>query len=296
MRRPAEEDDRVFGASGACDLAEHALLGGFHDVEIAEIEGVLLDHVEDQAVAVIARLDAVDLAVQLVGELGDVGEALEPLVEQVLRHRQRVFGAGQVGLDVLDRPVLEIGRDVGLHGGHPVAEEDVDVLVLHGGEGHRHRQDLGVGVVAEALEDFRRDGGRRRDVRPADIGEADRRTGLRFLGERRGADESGAEHGGCEHSGKLHGDRLLVGRPGTLGTPRCCMNVMAIVIAAVARERNSSQDLLSTAETPRAASNSLQFRAFAVGFGVAACTPFGHFPQWRTCLRAASTVRIWHGP
>ena len=43
----------------------------------------LLDHLEDQAVAVVARLDAVDLAVELVLELGDVGEALEA---RVVRH------------------------------------------------------------------------------------------------------------------------------------------------------------------------------------------------------------------
>ena len=37
----------------------------------------VVDHVQDHAVAVVAGLDAVDLAVELVLELGDVGEVLE---------------------------------------------------------------------------------------------------------------------------------------------------------------------------------------------------------------------------
>ncbi len=61
-----------------------------------------------------------------------------------------------------------------VHGRHPVAEEDVDVLVLQRGIGHRHRQHLDhLRLVAEG----RRGSPRRSpvvavDVGPADIGEA----------------------------------------------------------------------------------------------------------------------------
>ena len=105
----------------------------------------VLDHLEDQPVAVVAGLDAVDLAVELVAELGDVGEVLEPLLGEVGRHGEGVLGALEVDADVLDRAVLEVGPDVGLHGRHPVAEEHVDVVVLQAGVGHRHREDLDLG-------------------------------------------------------------------------------------------------------------------------------------------------------
>ena len=52
---------------------------------------------EDQAVAVVARLDAVDLAVELVLELGDVGVSLQPGVGAVRRNRERVLRPVEVG-------------------------------------------------------------------------------------------------------------------------------------------------------------------------------------------------------
>src|SRR3546814_3243717 len=101
---------------------------------VRQVEVVLLDHVEDQAIAVVARLDAVDLAVELVRELGDVGEVLQALLRRVLRHRQGVLGAFQVGAQHLDRALFAILGDVGLHGRHPVAEEDVDRSEEHTSE------------------------------------------------------------------------------------------------------------------------------------------------------------------
>jgi hypothetical protein len=41
---------------------------------------VLVDHGLDHAVAVVARLDAIDLAAQLLLELGEVGKVLQPLL------------------------------------------------------------------------------------------------------------------------------------------------------------------------------------------------------------------------
>src|SRR3546814_15351799 len=74
-------------------------------------------------------LDAVDLAVEIVLELGDVGEVLQALLRGVLRHRQGVLGAFQVGPHRLHGAVLAVLGDVAFHGRHPVAEEDVDVAV-----------------------------------------------------------------------------------------------------------------------------------------------------------------------
>ena len=57
--------------------AKHARLGAFDDAEVgrAEAEGVGLDHVDDQAVAVVAGLDAVDAPIEGVGIGGDGLEA-----------------------------------------------------------------------------------------------------------------------------------------------------------------------------------------------------------------------------
>ena len=133
------------------------------------------------AVAVVARLDAVDLAVQLVLELGDVGEVLDAGLRRVLRHRQGVLGALQVDAEHLDRTLVAILGEIAFHGRHPVAEEDVDVAVLQAGVSHRHGEHLRFRLVAEAFQHHR--GGRRGrgDVGPADVGEihfpAGRRVG-----------------------------------------------------------------------------------------------------------------------
>ena len=172
MRLPAEEHDRILAAGRALDLGQHALLGALDQLEVLQAERVRLDHLQDQAVAVVARLDAVDLPFQLVLELGDVGKVLQTLVGEVGRHREGVLGALEIGADRFDRAVVEIGPHVAFHGRHPVAEEHVDVLVLHARIGDRHRKDLDLGLVAEALEHHRRGGRGRGDVGPADIGEA----------------------------------------------------------------------------------------------------------------------------
>ena len=163
---------------------EHALLARFDELEVLQAELVALDEVEDQAVAVVAGLDAEDLALQRILELLDVLEVLQALVIGVLRNRERVFRADrQVGADHDHRLVLDIGLAVVLHRRLPVAEEHVDVLVLHRGVGHRNREDRDLRRVAEAFEDFGGDRGRRGDVGPADVGEFHGLAAFRIAGE-----------------------------------------------------------------------------------------------------------------
>src|SRR5690606_2388347 len=147
----------------------HARLRPYDQFEAAKGERVGRDQVQAQPVAIIAGLDAVDLPAKLVLELGDVLEALQPRFIGVGGNGERVLGALQVDADVLDGLVLQIGLYVGFHGRHPVAQEDVDVLVLERGVGDRHRKHLYVRAVAQGLEN---DGGGGRgggDVRPTDI-------------------------------------------------------------------------------------------------------------------------------
>ena len=174
---------------------EHARLAGFHQLELAQFEGVLVDHALGDAVAVVARLDAVDLVAQLVGELRDIGEAAQAAVVDVLGNRQGVLGALQVGAQRLDRAFLGVLLDVVGHGGHPVAQEYVEVVVGQGAVGHRHREQIDLGLVAEGLEDLAGDRGGHCDVGPADVGETHRRTGfgLRGLGCQRCAQRHGQQ-------------------------------------------------------------------------------------------------------
>ena len=96
VRLPAEEDDPLAALLRPPRLGQHRLLRALLQLELAEAELVALDHVEDQPVAVVARLDAVDRPVELVAELGDVGEVLQPRVRQAVVDRERVLRALEV--------------------------------------------------------------------------------------------------------------------------------------------------------------------------------------------------------
>ena len=83
-------------------------------LEVAQAELVLLDHVEHVAVAVVARLDAVDLVVQLAGEFLDVGEIVQPLVVECRWARRGCICAPvRLARDDLDRMVVDERLAVG---------------------------------------------------------------------------------------------------------------------------------------------------------------------------------------
>ncbi len=132
-------------------------------------------------------------------------EALQPLVVELLGGGERVLGAFEVLADGVDGARLAIGRDVGLHGRHPVAEKDVDVIVGERGIGDGHRQHLDVGLVAERVEDLGRDRGGGGDVRPADIREADQGAALGLaLRQRRPGQRRGQHRGSRQHRHACH--------------------------------------------------------------------------------------------
>jgi hypothetical protein len=181
VRLPAQEDHGLLRADVALHLGQHAGFGGFNDLETLETELILVDHVLHQAVAVIAGLDADDLAVQLLAELGDVGKALQTLVIEVLRHRQRVLGASQVGvIQHLDLAGLHEGLDHWRGAGVPVTQEDIDLLGLQAREGDGHGGDGHLRLVAQAIEQHRGHARGAGDVAPAHIGEAHGLTGGGF--------------------------------------------------------------------------------------------------------------------
>ncbi|MNJ23346.1 hypothetical protein D3C77_177310 [compost metagenome] len=176
MRFPAQEHHRSVAALGTFNLRKHACLAGLDHLEtgVLEAEGVLVDHALDGAVAVVARLDAVDLAVQLLLELGNVGEVFQALVIQRLRYGQGVLGVFKVGPHGFHRTGITVLLDVVFHGRHPVAEKHVHVLAV--GQrlvGHRYRDHGGFGLVAQRLQHHAGDRSGDGDVGPADVGEID---------------------------------------------------------------------------------------------------------------------------
>ena len=173
MRRPAEEGDPLVVLHRLLGLGEHSSLGRFDEIEAFQPVLGIGDHLEHDAVTVIAGLDAVHLAVELVLELADILQALDAGLGDIGRHDDAVTGTLKVLADRLDRALVCIFLDVGGHRRHPVAEEDVEVVVLERCVGDRYRQDLDVWLITESLEQDRSDAGGRLDIGPADVREPD---------------------------------------------------------------------------------------------------------------------------
>ncbi|MCY1519030.1 hypothetical protein D9M68_537680 [compost metagenome] len=168
MRFPADEYHRLLTLDRPADRRQHRRLAGLHQLEATQAELIAVDHFLDVGVGAGTRLDAVDLAVQLILELGDVREGLQPLLRGVGRHGQGGDGVRQAGLcEHLDLALVEERLDVVVHRRLPVTKEEVDLLLVDAGEDDLLRRgDLG-SLVTEPIE---QGGSHRRggdDIRPA---------------------------------------------------------------------------------------------------------------------------------
>src|ERR1700733_5739455 len=76
MGRPAEENDIFLVAGRSLHFRQHPLLARLDDLEVLQSELIALDEVEDQAVAVVAGLNAEDFALERILEFPDVAEIL----------------------------------------------------------------------------------------------------------------------------------------------------------------------------------------------------------------------------
>ena len=185
MRFPAEKDDMFIALCRPRNLCQHALLGRFHDLKSFKAKRIGGDHVQDQPVSVIARFNAVDFGIKLILELGDIGKALQAGIMGILRDGKRIFRTLKIDANRLHRPVFAIGFNVTLHGRHPVAQEDVNVLVLQRGISHRHGQNLHVGFISERRQDNRSGRCRCGNVGPANIGKTHSLAAFRCCKRRR---------------------------------------------------------------------------------------------------------------
>ena len=202
MGFPAEEDDRLTRVGLLGNLGQHALFRGFDDLEPVKAEGARGDHVEDQAVAVVAGFDPVDLAFKGILVGGDVLEVGNAEGGTGLVGGQGVFGAFQVGANGFDLARVTVRGQIGLHRRHPVAEEHVDVAFGKAGVGDGDGEDLGLGLISQRLGDQRSRGSGGGDVGPADIREDDlvAAFGKGGPGQRKGDD--GGEKGRTDgHAG-----------------------------------------------------------------------------------------------
>ena len=197
MRGPAEEHHRLLCAVGALDLRQHALLARLStSLKPAEPELVGLDQVEDELVAVVAGLDAVDRCRPAAfRNRRDVGEILEARIAQVGGHRQRVLRAHQVAPTTLDRAVLaERAMSASIVGIQLPRNTSMSPLFMDG-ERHRHRQHGYDGLVAELRQDLAEHGRRRGFCGPAHVRKAHGAAGRRI-------DRGCGSTGGCPHAGK----------------------------------------------------------------------------------------------
>jgi hypothetical protein len=186
VRCPRQEHDRSLLGNRALHLGEHALLARLDQLESAEAELVLLDHVDDVQVAVIAGLDAVDRPIQLLAETVDVGEVPEPGRVQVVGHGERVFRALEVRMYELDRLVVEKRLQHRCLRRQPVAEKQVDVVVLHRRKRDGDRQHGDLRLVTQVAQDPGKYCCPHAFRGPADVGDAYLAAGFRLLRRRRG--------------------------------------------------------------------------------------------------------------
>ncbi|MCY1547389.1 hypothetical protein D9M68_834460 [compost metagenome] len=118
-----------------------------------------------------------------------IGEVFQTAGVCGLVHREGVFGPFQVGDDGFHRPAVQVRPDVGLRGRHPGAEEHIDLVVLQGFVGVRHRQAFDLGTVAQIAEQQAGHCGGNGYVGPANVGETHHvaNGGVGGLGRQRGS-------------------------------------------------------------------------------------------------------------
>ena len=96
VRGPAKEGDELLFLHRPVDLGQHRLLAGLHQFPLAEVEFILVDDCLQRQVGRCTGADTVQLLVELVGMLLQVGKVLHPGIPHVVGHRQGELGSFQV--------------------------------------------------------------------------------------------------------------------------------------------------------------------------------------------------------
>ncbi|MNY06442.1 hypothetical protein D3C86_1392000 [compost metagenome] len=199
MRRPGEEDHRLLVPARPFHLRQHGLFAGFDELPALQAEIIGVDDLLNILVGRRARLDAVNLAFELIGMFGEIGKVFHALFRHIGRHRQRELGALKVLRHHLGRFRRVQIVDEGLLGRHPVAKKDIDFAIFHGLITDRHRQRLDVGFITQRIEHDGSDAVGGGNVGPAGIAKANGFAGsvigrLQRGGEcRHGQNETGGD-------------------------------------------------------------------------------------------------------
>ena len=152
-----------------------------------------VEHFQHEPVAIVAGLDPIDRIVERRREPLNVLEFSQACGERIGGDRESVFCADQIRAHHGHRTVFQVSTDVGLLGGHPIAEKNVDILILQGCECDRHRKHGDRGGIAYREQHLTRESSGRRDIGPAHVSEANSLAARRV--------SSGRRHcagGGCE--------------------------------------------------------------------------------------------------
>ena len=181
MRRPGLKDDEILAFNRAGDLGQHPAFRRFNHFPTVQTERLVGDDVKHQSVG--SGFDAIHFLVELIRELLQVGEVMNPRVIDIIGHAEGVFRPFQVDVDALDRAILFVGRSIGHHGGVPVSQKYIQIFTRQGLIDHWQTQNVGFDLISQGFQDH---GGRasgQGQIIPARFGHADGAAGLGVGGQ-----------------------------------------------------------------------------------------------------------------
>jgi hypothetical protein len=113
MRFPRQKYHGLLRLGRTLHLRQHALFAGLDQVEFVQTVEILLQHRQNQPVAVVAGFDAVDRMVQGRSEALNVIEVAQARLIGIRGHGQGVLGAAQVGAQHFDGALVHVALAVG---------------------------------------------------------------------------------------------------------------------------------------------------------------------------------------
>ena len=175
-------------ALGLQNLSEHRLFTGFDESPVGETKVPSLEHSLDQAIAIVTRFETVDFCAQGLSVSSQIVKAANSLLCEIGGNSQGVFGVFNESTDARYITRVEVGLDIGIHTGGPVAQEEIDISLFHRAKGYGNRQLQSLSLIAEILNDPSRHSRGHSNICPANLGKAHERARV-ILGRERAKGE-----------------------------------------------------------------------------------------------------------